>query len=197
VKDENFGSWMDMILMGKINPGGGWVTINCLPTAAHTIWGALCGQLILTNQSERSKLRLLLFSGILLLMVGYGMDVFSVTPIVKRIATSSFVISSGGWCLLTLALCYWWVDMKEHKNWTIFFTIVGMNPIFIYLFSETVGKQWFRGFVEIFNDGILGFVGLPANILPFTNAIFTWFLFWYLCYFLYRKKMLYIFQASG
>jgi predicted acyltransferase len=29
VKDHNFGSWVDMILMGKINNGGGWVAINC------------------------------------------------------------------------------------------------------------------------------------------------------------------------
>ena len=28
VKDHNFGSWMDMLLMGKINNGGGWVAIN-------------------------------------------------------------------------------------------------------------------------------------------------------------------------
>jgi len=37
IKDQNFGSYLDLILMGKINAGGGWVTINCLPTAAHTI----------------------------------------------------------------------------------------------------------------------------------------------------------------
>ena len=55
VKDQNFGSWMDMILMGKINPGGGWVTINCIPTAAHTIWGAVCGTLLIKwrEQPER------------------------------------------------------------------------------------------------------------------------------------------------
>ena len=189
IKDENFGSWMDMVLMGKINPGGGWVTINCLPTAAHTIWGALCGQLILSGQTARFKLRALAISGIALLILGYGLDIFSITPIVKRIATTSFVFSSGGWCLLTLAWCYWWVDIKGHKKWTTFFTIVGMNPIFIYLISETVGKQWVWGFVQIFNDGILGFAGLPANFLLFTNALITWFIFWYLCYFLYQKKI--------
>ena len=36
VQDHNFGAWMDTVLMGKINDDG-WVAINCLPTAAHTI----------------------------------------------------------------------------------------------------------------------------------------------------------------
>jgi len=56
VKDANFGSWMDMMLMGKLNDGGGWVTINCLPTAAHTIWGAICGQLLLSEGKSTDKL---------------------------------------------------------------------------------------------------------------------------------------------
>lgn len=30
VMDHNFGTWMDQLLMGKINPGGGWVAINFL-----------------------------------------------------------------------------------------------------------------------------------------------------------------------
>ena len=32
--------------MNKINPGG-WVAINCIPTAVHTIAGALAGKLLL------------------------------------------------------------------------------------------------------------------------------------------------------
>ncbi len=43
VQGQNFGAWMDTVLMGKINPSG-WVAINALPTAAHTIWGVLAGE---------------------------------------------------------------------------------------------------------------------------------------------------------
>jgi predicted acyltransferase len=35
---HNFGNYMDTVLMNKINQGG-WVAINCLPTAVHTIAG--------------------------------------------------------------------------------------------------------------------------------------------------------------
>jgi predicted acyltransferase len=57
IKDQNFGSWFDLLLMGKINGGGGWVTINCLPTAAHTVWGAMCGKLLMDGFSPGQKIR--------------------------------------------------------------------------------------------------------------------------------------------
>jgi predicted acyltransferase len=40
---HNFGNYVDLLLMNKINDGG-WVAINCIPTAAHTIWGAVAGK---------------------------------------------------------------------------------------------------------------------------------------------------------
>ena len=51
---HNFGNYMDLVLMNKINKGG-WVAINCIPTAAHTIWGALVGKLLLSSVSGPKK----------------------------------------------------------------------------------------------------------------------------------------------
>jgi len=36
---QNFGNYVDLLLMNKINPGG-WVAINCIPTAA-ILFGAV------------------------------------------------------------------------------------------------------------------------------------------------------------
>ena len=52
---HNFGNYIDVILMNKINPGG-WVAINCIPTAAHTIWGAVAGKWLLTRPDNKSKI---------------------------------------------------------------------------------------------------------------------------------------------
>src|SRR5688572_14923671 len=90
---HNFGNYMDLILMNKIN-GGGWVAINCIPTAAHTIWGVLAGKLLLSAVEPSGKIRRLLLFGAICLALGYGMD-WTITPIIKRIATSSFTIASG------------------------------------------------------------------------------------------------------
>ncbi|RYF92281.1 MAG: DUF5009 domain-containing protein, partial [Chitinophagaceae bacterium] len=43
---KNFGNWMDLVLMNKINDGG-WVAINCIPTAVHTVAGAVVGKWLL------------------------------------------------------------------------------------------------------------------------------------------------------
>lgn len=189
VKDANFGAYLDMILMGKINNGGGWVTINCLPTAAHTIWGVVCGQLLLSERPAQQKVRYFCIAAVIGLFIGYALHFLQITPIIKRIATSSFVLASGGWAILVLALFYWWVDLKGKHLGVKFFSIVGMNSIFIYLFAETIGHQWLGGFTKTFNHGFLGMLGLPETVLDITNALLVWSLLWYLCFFLYRKKI--------
>jgi len=189
IKDQNFGSWMDLLLMGKINDGGGWVTINCLPTAAHTIWGIICGQLLLKNILPTEKVKYLLIAGGISLVIGYSLDWLQITPIVKRIATTSFVFASGGWALLSLAFFYWLVDIKGVKSWTTFFMIVGSNSIFIYLFSETIGVQWLRGFGNIWATGILQPLGFSAPVIAIFNGLFVLGILWYLCYFLYKHRI--------
>ncbi|MGY6744000.1 MAG: acyltransferase family protein [Cecembia sp.] len=186
VMGENFGSFLDVVLMGKIN-NGGWVAVNCIPTAAHTIWGALCGNLLLTSKKDLDKIKILLISGIIGLLFGYGLDLLGVTPIIKRISTSSFVLASGGWALIALAFFYWLVDLKKQQSWAWPFVIVGMNPIFIYLFAEVLGHRWLFGFIKIFTLGFLEPIGFSEAFLGILTAFLTLGAMWYLCYFLYKK----------
>ncbi len=182
---HNFGNYVDMLLMHKIN-GDGWVAINCLPTAAHTIWGALAGKLLLSEKAGSEKVKWLLGAGLAGLVAGFLLDV-TTTPIIKRIATSSFVLASGGWCLLGLALCYWWIDVKQHQRHLLFFTIVGMNSLFIYLFFEIVGHRWFNGYIGAITNGLMGMAGLPAGLMAVVTSLTIFGLEWGLCWFLYRK----------
>lgn len=189
VKDHNFGSWMDLVLMGKINPGGGWVTINFIPTAAHTIWGVVAGQLLMSEKSGTEKIKKIALGGLIILIAGYLLDWTSVTPIIKRIATSSFVLASGGWALLALAFSYWLIDVKKVNNWIFPFVIVGMNPIFIYMFFNTVGDQWLNGFVGIFTKGFLAWFNTPEFLMNLLTSLAILAIEWYFCYFLYRKRI--------
>lgn len=188
VQGQNFGTWMDLVLMGKVN-GGGWVTINCLPTAAHTIWGVVAGKVLISDRPPAQKIKLFLVAGVAGLVVGYGMDILGITPIIKRIATTSFVIVSGGWCLLALALCYWLVDVKGYKRFVFFFSIVGMNSIFIYMFTQTIGHQWLNGFAAIFTNDILQWLGAREAAMHIAAALAALAINWYLCYWLYRRKI--------
>jgi predicted acyltransferase len=188
VKGENFGAWFDTLIMGKIN-GGGWVAINCVPTAAHTIWGVLAGKVLMSAREGREKVKILALAGILGLAMGYGMDLMGLTPIIKRISTSSFVLASGGWCLLTLAVSYWVVDMKGYRRFVLPFALVGMNPIFIYMFCETAGKQWLNSFVGIFSDGVFGWFGIQGDLVVGLGALTVLAIEWYLCYWLFKRRI--------
>ena len=182
---HNFGNYMDLVLMNKINRGG-WVAINFLPTAAHTIWGALVGKLLLSPSPAKEKIKWLIITGCIALITGYIMDV-TVTPIIKRIATSSFVLASGGWCLLALCFFYWWIDLRHHKRYVEFFVIVGMNSLFIYLFIEIVAGRWFNGYIGAITNGLMSMINIPAGLMAILTSLIIFALEWGLCRFLYRK----------
>lgn len=185
---HNFGNYADLLLMNKINSGG-WVAINCIPTAAHTIWGMMAGKLLLSNQIPRAKIKALLISGLISLSAGFVLDLAHLTPIIKKIATSSFTLASGGFCLLALAFFYWWIDVLGHRRHTKFFTIVGMNSIFIYLFFEIVGHRWFNGYIEAISGGLMDLARTPPAIRDILSALCIFFLEWGMCYFLYKKRI--------
>jgi predicted acyltransferase len=182
--DHNFGSWVDYLLMGKLS-GGHWVAFNAVPTAAHTIWGAVAGQWLRRQIADNRKVLTLLVWGVLAVVVGYALD--PVTPIIKRICTSSFVIVSGGWCLVALALSYYIVDVKKWRRVPRFFTYVGMNSLFIYLFCHTDGAEWITGIVKPFTAALLSWSG--EAYVPLGIALVTWLALWALCYGLYRRKL--------
>jgi predicted acyltransferase len=185
---HNFGNYIDWLLMHKINDGG-WVAINCISTSAHTIWGAMAGQLLLSARPDREKLKALLISGVILLLLGFGLDRTGITPIIKRIATSSFVLASGGWCLLFLAAAYWWVDMRDHRKRLLFLLIFGMNSIFIYLFFEIVAAHWFNDYIFSITGGLLGFAHVDVTAAHIIDSLTVFALEAGLLYFLYRKKI--------
>jgi predicted acyltransferase len=112
---------------------------------------------------------------------------FTITPIIKRIATSSFVLSSGGWCLLALALFYWWIDIMGNKKYTPFFIVVGMNSLFIYLFIEIVAGRWFNGYIGAITNGLMSLAHVPLVVMGIITSLVIFTLEWWLCRFLYRK----------
>ncbi|MBE9600781.1 acyltransferase family protein [Pedobacter sp. MC2016-24] len=189
VAGKNFGAYVDTLLMGKINADG-WVTINCIPTAAHTIWGVLAGKLLISNQTIAYKIKALVLAGIIGLIIGYSLDLSGISPIIKRISTSAFTLVSAGWVLLILAAVYWLVDVKRNTRYAWIFTVVGMNAIFIYLFFETLGVQWLNAKVAIFTGDVLHlFLNVPLGISAVLSAIAALITEWGLCYWLYKRNI--------
>lgn len=181
---ENFGAWFNILISGK-EDGGHWAMFNAIPTAAHTIWGVLAGQLLMGKFSAKKKLQLLFGAGILALLIGYGLS--PVTPIIKRISTSTFVFASGGWALIALAFCYWLIDVRKYQKGVLFFAIVGMNPLLIYLFAHVGGANLINKIFLPFSNALFGWTGeLVSHIILSSIVLFV---LWYICYWLYKRKI--------
>lgn len=184
VADKNFGACVDMFLSGKLS-GGHWVSFNAIPTTAHTIWGVVVGQLLMSERSGADKIKFLLAAGLIGVVVGYALDPY--VPIIKRICTSSFVIVSGGWCLVAIAFSYWLIDLKGTGRWPKFFVVVGMNSLFIYLFAQVGGGKLIQRLPKPFVHQLFSWAG--ETCVAIVNGFATWFLLWYLCYWLYKRRI--------
>jgi predicted acyltransferase len=184
VAGENFGAWFNILIAGK-EDGGHWAMFNAIPTAAHTIWGVFAGQLLMSDKPAMKKVKILVIAGVAGLVLGYGLSPF--TPIIKRISTSTFVFASGGWSILALALCYWLIDIKKYQKGVLFFAIVGMNPLFIYLFAHVGGANLIQKIVLPFSNALFGWMGeIGAHLMLGAIVLF---LLWYICYYMYKKKL--------
>jgi predicted acyltransferase len=182
--DRNFGSWVDIALTGHLGPGG-WVSFNAIPTSAHTIWGVLVGWMLLKDWPARRKIQVLLAFGAVGTVSGYALGLF--IPIIKHTCTSSFIIVSGGWCLVAMAFSYWLIDVLNFRRLGLFFAIVGMNPIFIYLFSHRGGKEILARMARPFTHRLFGWTGEMFMNMATIAVVAA--LMWYLCYFLYKRRI--------
>jgi predicted acyltransferase len=185
---HNFANYLDLIIIHKVNKGYG-TTLNCLSSAALTIWGLMAGQLLLSNKDANFKTIRLVGFGLFALLLGIGLDLAGITPILKWIASSSFVLVTGGISLITFAVLYYRIDVLKNQRYLKFFTVVGMNSIFIYLFYNFIGAKWMNHFIDTLLIGLLNLVAVPAAVGAVISAMVVFFLEWYLCYFLYKKKI--------
>jgi predicted acyltransferase len=182
--DHNFGSWFDLATAGSLSTDH-WVSFNAIPTAAHTIWGVVVGMLLMKEWTHRKKILVLLSIGVGAIITGYLMDPY--IPIIKRLCTSSFMIVSGGYCLTAMAFSYWLIDVMNFRKVGLFFAIVGMNPIFIYLFSNLGGKDLLHRMAEPFTSRLFRWGGeITINMV---TIIIVTAMVWYICYYLYKRKI--------
>lgn len=139
----------------------------------------------MSDRPAAKKLKMLIIAGIIGVVAGFTLD--HATPIIKRISTSSFVIYSGGWTVLVLAFSYWLIDIKKIQKWAGFLIIVGMNPLFVYLFAHVGGADLIHTIVMPFSMVVFGWMGtITAEIL---TGFIVWFCLWYITYWLYKHEI--------
>ncbi len=184
---ENLGSWVNNKIEG-VDKASIWASLNAIPTTAHTIWGVMCGRLLMSDRAVNKKIQTLVIAGVVGLVIGYALDLLDITPIIKKIATSSFVFVSGGYAILALCFSYWLIDVKkEFVGGSKLFIIVGMNSIFIYLFMHVGGGGIIYQIFTPFTNALFSWAGeLTAGII---TSLAVWASLWYICYWLYKNKI--------
>ncbi len=187
VDGENLGAWFNTLLQPE-STGAGWATLNFVSTTAHTVWGVLCGKLLMSDKPAIQKIKTLVIAGVSALILGYALHWLGVTPIIKKIATSSFVIASGGFVILGLALSYWLMDEKKlFPRFSKTFIIVGMNCIFIYMFNALGGSGILHEIFTPFTTSLLSWTGEFNSALIQGIAVYA--SLWYICYWMYKKRL--------
>lgn len=139
----------------------------------------------------------LFFSGTILLAIGWTWSL--VFPLNKSLWTSSYVVYTSGLALLTLAACYYLIDIKGYKKWARPFVIFGVNALALFVFSGIMARLL----------GIIRVAGPEGNDISlqqwiFQNLFLTWaepinaslayaityILFWlFLMWLLYRRRI--------
>jgi predicted acyltransferase len=183
VAGHNFGSWTDMMLTGSLNHGN-WVPFNAIPTSAHTIWGVIVGIILKNEWTPRKKVVTLLTVGAAGVIIGFAMSPY--IPIIKHICTSSFIIVSGGWCLIGMGISYWLIDILNIRKVPMFFAVFGMNPLFIYLMAGHF-RNFFHSLTDPYIYRIFSWTNEVSLIIISTTIIAA--MLWYVCYFLYKNRI--------
>lgn len=184
---QNLGAWVNNKIEG-VEKASIWASLNAISTTAHTVWGVLCGQLLMSDRTAKKKIQIMIIAGFSGLLIGYSLDFLNITPIIKKIATSSFIFASAGWAILALSFCYWLIDVKKlFAGGSRFFIIVGMNCIFIYMFFEVGGANLVSKMFTPFTKALFSWGGeLTVGIM---TSLTVWAALWYICYWLYKNKL--------
>lgn len=139
----NAGTYLDKFLLGDshlyhgegvaFDPEG---ILSTLPAIVNVVIGFYAGKFIQEKGKNYETISKLCLTGAVLIFIALTWNM--VFPVNKKLWSSPFVLLTTGIdCIFISALIYT-VEIRVWNkwNWTRFFTILGKNPLFIYLLSE-------------------------------------------------------------
>jgi predicted acyltransferase len=178
--DHSFG------LLGKpwSSPYGRGFLLTLFPHAATAMLGVFAAYLVRSPLPERRKVQWMLLLGGACLVAGWLWSMHF--PIVKNRWTSTYVLWSGGWSFLLLALFYWVIDVKRIRGWSALFVAIGSNSLLAYLLASVFAAP-FRSLSGVLFGGLKPLVGdYPFGIIA---AVSTYGFAWLLLIYLHRRRI--------
>lgn len=179
--EANLAIHIDRVVLGRFigdDPGYSWV-LSSMTFAATVLLGAFGGRFLQGNTPDRAKVGWLVGAGAACILAGWAWG-FSF-PIIKHIWTSSFVLYSGGICLMLLGLFYGVVDVWGRRKWAYVFVVLGRNSIVAYMARSVVDL---RGTARRLVGGLDVYTGEWAGLL---HAVVAFAVLWLALWYMYRK----------
>jgi predicted acyltransferase len=178
--EGNMATWVDQIVLGRFHHGTNTWFVSYLGFASSVLLGVMAGHVLQMARTARAKITLLVAAGVGCLGVGLLWSL--ALPIIKLLWTSSFVLVSGGFSFLAMALFYWIVDVRLWRSWAFPFRVIGLNPIVAYMAVSLLNLGRIG---NIFVGGLLPRVRPWDDLLSHATAFLV---LWLVLYWMYRTK---------
>jgi len=141
--EGNLAAYIDRALFGPhiwraarvYDPEG---LLSTVPAIATTLAGVLSGHWLRTDASRSKIVMGLCAAGLAAILLGELWNTWF--PINKALWTSSYAVFTAGAALLTLALCYWLVEVRGHRGWARPFAVLGVNALALFFLSSLVAR---------------------------------------------------------
>lgn len=140
----NLAAWFDSFTV----PGRMWQEtwdpeglLSTLPAIVTGITGMLVGKIILSNHSQEKRALWMFVAGFIATVIGYIWSLHF--PLNKPIWTSSYVMVTSGLASMTLAACYYIIDMEKKTFGTKPWVILGTNAIAVYVLAGLLGHVFY------------------------------------------------------
>ena len=108
---------------------------------------------------------------------------FLVVPVVMKMWTASYGLMSAGWACLMLLFFYWLIDMRRYRKWAFPFVIIGMNAIFIYMFSSLIHLD---AIVGVFTKELAGWLPKAG---PLFQQVAVLVVEWLILFWMYKRNV--------
>jgi predicted acyltransferase len=185
--EGNIVSYVDRALIpnniyvrGVYDPEG---IVSTLPAIVTALLGMFTGRYVKesTDSGEKKTLKVLAF-GAILLILGIVWSIWF--PVIKKLWTSTFVLTMAGYSAMMFAIFYYIIDVRKHRKLDLFFRVVGLNSITIYMAQRIID---FSGINDFFLKGFAGLFSEAWASLILSLGYFA--VCWLFLLFLYRKKV--------
>ena len=155
--------------------------LSTIPAIATALLGVFAGEWLRSERQPERKALGLALAGLACLALGHFWGIY--LPIIKKIWTSSYVLVAGGWSLLLLAAFYYVIDVRGGKRGTLFWQVIGLNPLTIYMAQEIID---FGKIAAFFLGGLQSHLPALDPLILLTGVLAAKWLF---LYFLHRQKI--------